>query len=198
MAGSEAHARLRLRVGVTGHRALSDERVIGDRVDDVLGRLRLIARASAGHVLLEVVSPLGEGADRIVAERVLADPTAILEVPLPLPAEEYEKDFGSDASRRHFHDLLARAARVWVVGGRDRIDAYERVGEYVVDSCDVLIAIWDGKPSRGLGGTAEIAQLAQSEEMPTYLISAEPPFAVQEERIPDRFEVLEDVEEFPV
>jgi hypothetical protein len=34
--------------------------------------------------------------------------------------------------------------------------------------------------------------------MPTFLISAEPPFAVQEERIPDRFEVLEDVEEFPV
>jgi hypothetical protein len=41
-----------------------------------------------------------------------------------------------------------------------RLDAYRRVGHYVVDHCDLLIAIWDGQPARGRGGTADIVQYA--------------------------------------
>jgi SMODS and SLOG-associating 2TM effector domain 1 len=197
MAGTAGRVPLRLRVGVTGHRALSDERAIGDRVDEALARLRaIVPSTSTTPVLFEVVSPLGEGADRIVAARVLADPTAILEVPLPLPSENYEEDFTSDDSRRLFHDLVARAERVWVVGGSDRIDAYRRVGEYVVDSCDVLIAVWDGRPSRGTGGTADILRLAREQEMPVFVISAEPPFVVREERMPPSFDLFDDVDRY--
>jgi len=40
------------------------------------------------------------------------------------------------------------------------------VGQYVVDHCDVLIAVWDGQPSRGRGGTAEIVQYALEQNRP--------------------------------
>ena len=45
-----------------------------------------------------------------------------------------------------------------------REKAYERVGRYVVDRCDVLIALWDGERSRGHGGTAEIVDYARGDE----------------------------------
>jgi hypothetical protein len=184
MEGSAGRVPLRIRVGVTGHRVLPDEPGISARVDEILARVqRMIPSTATTSVLYEVVSPLGEGADRIVAERVLRLPSAILEVPLPLPREDYEHDFGSEDSRRRFGALLERADRVWVVGGSDRIDSYREAGEYVVDSCDLLIAIWDGQPSRGMGGTRDIIESARRREMPVFVIDARPPFDVREERI---------------
>ncbi len=169
MASAVGRVPVRFRIGVTGHRALSDERAIAARVDEVLGRLRgTLPSTRATPVLFEVVSPLGEGADRIVAERVLQIPDAILEVPLPLTRADYERDFTSVDSRAGFDALLEQAERVWVVGDHDRLDAYRETGNYVVDSCDVLIAVWDGLPSRGPGGTAEVVDRAKDQAMPVY------------------------------
>jgi hypothetical protein len=47
-----------------------------------------------------------------------------------------------------------------------RFDAYAAVGRYVVDHCDVLIAVWDGKPSASRGGTAEIVRYALQQDRP--------------------------------
>jgi hypothetical protein len=184
LAGSEP---LRIRVGVNGNRVLPDEPAVAAAVDGILSRLVHLLPPPPTAVLFEVVSPLGEGADRIVAERVLRLPGAILEVPLPLPEDDYEQDFGSDASRRRFHELLDRASRVWVVGGSDRNDAYERAGVYVVESCDVLIAMWDRQPARGVGGTGDIVALARRRGMPAFVIDPRSPSQVTEERMPIAF-----------
>jgi hypothetical protein len=58
---------------------------------------------------LVVLSALAEGADRLVAQRVLTRANARLIVPLPLARDEYMQDFESDESKREFLDLLARA-----------------------------------------------------------------------------------------
>jgi hypothetical protein len=197
MAEDAGRVPLRLRIGVTGHRTLRDESTIGARIDDILSRVARIADAAPdAPVQYEVVSPLGEGADRLVTERILHEPSSILEVPLPLAPEDYAQDFGSEASRRRFDELLARADRSWVVGGPSRVDAYRAAGEYVVNSCDLLIAIWDGQPGRGRGGTEDILKMARNNQMPIYVIGAEPPFGIEEERVPTGFRVLEDVERF--
>ncbi len=196
MATAVGRTPVRLRVGVTGHRALPDEQSITVRVDEVLARLqRMLPSTPATPVVFEVVSPLGEGADRIVAERVLQVPQAILEVPLPLARSDYEQDFGSAGSRERFSSLLERAERVWVVG-RDRVDAYRETGIYVVDSCDVLIAIWDGQPSRGPGGTEDVLRLARRRGMPVFVIHTQAPFDVQEEQMPASFQMIQDVDRF--
>jgi hypothetical protein len=36
----------------------------------------------------------------------------------------------------------------------------------------MLVAIWDGTPSRGLGGTAEVVALAQESGIPVRIVSA--------------------------
>ena len=197
MATAVGRVPVRLRIGVTGHRSLPDEQAIAARVDEVLGRLqRMLPASPTTPVLFEVVSPLGEGADRIVAERVLRIPHAILEAPLPLTPADYERDFASADSRERFASLLERAERVWVVGDHDRLDAYRVTGNYVVDSCDVLIAVWDGLPSRGPGGTADVVDRAQDQGMPMFRIGSDPPFEIHDPPIPIASHLIEEIERF--
>jgi hypothetical protein len=147
-----------MRIGVSGHRHLRDHRVAIEMTHAVLGRL--LPQSTTAVV---VVSSLAEGADRLVAEVVLELPGASLEVILPLPADDFLDDFESAESREQFWTLLERASLVHVVDqppGESRPAAYERAGRELVDTCDVLIALWDGQASRGQGSTAEMIQYA--------------------------------------
>lgn len=147
----------RLRIGVTGHRAFDDHALVRDMTAHVLDRLL------ADGDPVTVVSSLAEGGDRLVAQMCLARPDSELHVVLPLPRDNYERDFASTESRNEFDALITRAVSVAVVDQRDgdsREDAYERAGHAVVDAADVLVALWDGSPARGQGGTAEIVQYA--------------------------------------
>jgi hypothetical protein len=47
-----------------------------------------------------------------------------------------------------------------------REEAYEATGLYVVEHSDVLIAVWDGRPARGRGGTASIVATAREQGLP--------------------------------
>jgi hypothetical protein len=151
---------------VTGHRRLPDEEALAEQVRRALQRTReLLPSSPYTPVLFTIISPLAEGADRLVAREVLKSEGADLEVPLPLPREEYLRDFQSDESKREFDALLSRAREVTELGpSESREKAYESVGHHVVDRCDVLIALWDGEPSRGQGGTAEIVEYARTRE----------------------------------
>lgn len=164
-----------VRVGVTGHRILADESVLSRSVDLVLKRIG----AQFPNSRLLLVSPLAEGADRLVAHRLLACPGTRLEVPLPLPHETYVEDFdwGPEERRRRsreeFHDLLGQAERVFELPpAPTRDEAYDRVGSYILDNCDVLIAVWDGEGAQGEGGTGDIVARARRRGLPLAWIHA--------------------------
>ena len=36
-------------------------------------------------------------------------------------------------------------------------EAYDAAEKWVAEHCDVLIAVWDGREARGLGGTADVS-----------------------------------------
>ena len=143
-------------MGVTGHRALADPARVEREVDAVLDRL-----VGGSGAALVVVSSLAEGADRLVARRVLARPGGRLVALLPLEPVDYIADFADVASVQEFTDLLAAADEEEVILGAPSDDwsreaAYERAGHAVLDRCDVLLALWDGEPGRGRGGTADL------------------------------------------
>jgi len=148
-----------IRVGVTGHRNVDDEA-------DVVRRLTAAVRAVRGDAPtsdVEIWSSLAEGADRLVAELVPAEAGGLVAV-LPLADDDYRDDFASAESGEQFDRLLALAHRVDIVGpdeGGTRDSAYERAGRTVVACCDVLLALWDGEPSRGRGGTAQMVDEAR-------------------------------------
>jgi hypothetical protein len=183
----------RIRIGVTGHRKLDDpvamqamvKKAIDAEVENFFPeeskqKIESVRRAGTTAISFRVLSPLAEGADRIVARTVLNYPGARLYVVLPLTLEDYLEEFATEQSRKEFGDLLGRCRKPVPLRTRrireDRHDpgdqaelrrqAYRQAGQYVVDHCDVLIAVWDGQPSRGRGGTAETIQYALDQNRP--------------------------------
>jgi hypothetical protein len=156
-----------IRVGVTGHRHLADPEAV--RRECIAAVVDLRRKRDAATV--EIWSSLAEGADRIAAHLVPAHAEQ-LSVVLPLDAVEYRRDFATDRSLTEFDELLAAAQHVEVTGPDPdehdidalRESAYERAGLAIVERCDVLLALWDGQPSRGRGGTAEIVEVARERE----------------------------------
>ena len=150
-------------VGVSGHRNLQDLEIVSNAVDEALREIL----AAFGDNSLQVISPLAEGADRLVAWRAMANYSVCLIVPLPLEMSDYMLDFNSRASRSEFSTLIAQADRVFELPEAEtREAAYLASGMYVLDHSDVLIAVWDGEPARGTGGTAEIVAEARRRGMP--------------------------------
>ena len=154
----------RLRVGVTGHRELRDVRELEKAVASVLDQVSDRFAPERTPVVFRAVSPIAEGADRLVARTVLKRPDADLIVLLPFPPERYLQDFATETSKAEFKSLFEQAVSHRVVTGEFRLsdeECYERIGRDVVDQTDVLIALWDGQPARGLGGTASILDFAR-------------------------------------
>lgn len=172
-----------IRIGVAGHRSLRDERLEAIRrgVRDAIALIKTDKRRRSRGEEQEAVilSSLAEGADRLVVEEVLETKEqgrgrGHLEVVLPFSDEEYVKDFNSPESRAEFYALLSLATSITVVGlVPTRDEAYERAGRYIVDHCDALIAIWDGREAAGRGGTGDVVTYAQKVHRPLLWINAD-------------------------
>jgi hypothetical protein len=178
-----------LRIGITGARSLLPEQLPRIRkqaneflldVREEVIRLALTPEAKAAYgnapeARLCVLSPLAEGADRLLAAAALEQGYS-LSCPLPFPRAEYENDFKSDDSKREFHSLLSRAdASVLELDGQRgeaQDQSYEAAGRYVVRNCDILVAIWDGQPGKGFGGTTDIVRFAANHGPPVLWIHA--------------------------
>lgn len=150
-------------VGVSGHRDLIDLEAVSNAVDEALGEIL----TAYGDNPLQVISPLVEGADRVVVWRAMANYSVHLVVPLPMEMSDYMLDFKSISSKAEFMTLLEQADQVIELPAEDTREAcYLAAGMYTLDHSDVLIAVWDGAPARGIGGTAEIVAEARRRGMP--------------------------------
>jgi hypothetical protein len=161
-------------VGITGHRheALPPEylpRLPGQLRDALRMLMRGAATVQAGaadcfaagepHFVF--VSALADGADQIAAETAL-ELGFSLQAVLPFARDDYRRDFNRPEAATRYDSLLGKAERVLELpGARDQEpEAYMMAGRATVAHCDVLIAVWDGLPARGRGGTAEVVELA--------------------------------------
>ena len=116
-------------------------------------------------------SSVAIGADTLFAESWLS-----LGLPWMALLPRAEKDFKTDFTESDWartSALLRRAARVQSLSGikeAERDLAYLECGLLVVEEADVVIAVWDRKPSRGVGGTADIVANARNLAKPLVLI----------------------------
>jgi hypothetical protein len=144
--------------------------VLRERVRDVLQRIEEAGRALlAGEPgcftdtqpRLQFVSPIADGADQVAAE-VALELGWELHAILPFERAAYRASLANHGARERFDELLSRAACLLELPGDPDhgLDAYVMTGRATVAHCDMLIAIWDGLPPRGRGGTGEVVQLA--------------------------------------
>jgi hypothetical protein len=165
-------------VAVTGHRDLVATEIPGirTRVRECLTSLR----TDYPGRIIAVMSPLAEGADRLVAEEALALGMP-LTVVLPMPRAMYEQDFPTQESRDQFAALCAAAVDLFELPlapgsteaaisepGPGRSRQYAAAGVFVCAHCHVLLALWDGKESDQLGGTSQVVRFHHHDYMPGY------------------------------
>ena len=176
-----------LTVGVTGHRlrALANGRraAIADQIALALELIEREARAlfnreaglfAAAPPTLTLVSPLADGADQMAAEAGLARGWRLQTV-LPFDRATYAGDFDGAEAAARFNALLERSDCVLELPGDpdDDAEAYMAAGRATIAHCDLLIAVWDGRPPRGRGGTAEVVHLAVAQGTPVIHIPAD-------------------------
>ncbi len=171
--------RLPLVIGVTGHRDLRDEDLARLEVEvaNVIARLRLDYLGPDDETPIIVLSALAEGADRLVARVALAQGARLI-APLPLPREEYLRDFEpglKPGNVAEFDALLAQAIAAPVMpfthgnsleavrtNSKKRAEQYRAVGLFIIQHCNVLLAIWDGdETNMAVGGTAEVVKFTR-------------------------------------
>src|SRR5215467_7881644 len=157
-------------IGVTSHRDL-----VGAELEPIRGRIRTLFEHLSGEfpeMPLVVLSSLAEGGDQLVAEEALEAGVRLIAA-LPMARAEYARDFSDVAARARFESLCDAADTIIEVPhlpgstlgvgadspeGHARDVHYAEAGVYVSDHCHLLLAIWDGKPSASLGGTAQIVR----------------------------------------
>ncbi|WP_438481253.1 hypothetical protein [Oleiharenicola lentus] len=153
-------------IGFTGHRQVDHPEKTVAIVASTLAELQ---RESPGNWV--ALSSVAAGSDQVFAREAKKAGLG-WHVVLPLPRAEFAKDFTS-TEWTAVEELLGQAEHVRVIqenGTRD--DAYLDCGMEVVNGSDVLLALWDGKPARGRGGTADIIHYARALGRPLILIDA--------------------------
>lgn len=165
-------------VGFAGHRHLEQPAVVAAALDRVLSALTTQARAAGGRV--ELYGSAASGAD-VLFHEVAARQQLPVRVVLPLPPLEFQKDFSPDDWVRA-SSCLDRAASIHVAtSNATRPDCYVDANYELLGGSDALVAVWDGEPARGAGGTAELVEQARGAGLP--LVIVRPDGSVLEERL---------------
>ena len=159
-------------VGFSGHRHLADVLGPARAIMEAVSELR---REAPGDWI--GLSSVAAGSDQLFVQQIL-DLGLSWHAILPLPRAQFQDDFSAD-SWAVAEGFLARADHVRVIGeSLSREDGYLDCGMETVNDADVLIALWDGLPARGKGGTAEVVEYATALGKPVLIIDAKT-FAVR-------------------
>jgi len=138
------------RIGITGHQRLpspADWPWVKEAIETILSSV-------AGDLM--GFTSLALGADQLFADLVLKRGGSLTVI---VPFAEYETKFAEGTDRDSYKRLLAKADTVEVLqsAGSNR-EAYFKAGKQVANRSELLIAVWDGRPAAGLGGTAGVVE----------------------------------------
>ncbi|TDD42588.1 hypothetical protein [Saccharopolyspora elongata] len=148
-------------IGITGHSNLPAASV-------PLVREALAAALSVYREGLAGVTCLARGADQIFARAVL-DVGGSFEV--VLPAADYRERKVKPDNAAEFDELIGKASQVRTMPfDESNRDAYMAASEHVLGSVDAMLAVWDGRPSGGYGGTGDVVQAARERGIPVTVV----------------------------
>jgi hypothetical protein len=143
-------------IGFTGHQALSPATIDATRAE--LTQILL----SKGRIL--GLTSLASGSDQIFAECVRVSGNQYMVI---VPCRNYESSFSDPSDLVRYRELLLHAAEILELSFLEPSEeAFWAAGKHIADMADSLLAVWDGKPSAGLGGTADVVEYAKKQKKP--------------------------------
>lgn len=146
-------------IGFTGHRNLADQEAATQSISAALDGL------TARFGSISAISSLAKGSDAAFV-RELVKRKIPFRLVLPFPKKRFMADF-EPKDWQDVEPLLAQAFHVEEVTGTESDkEAYMDTGIRIVDLADVIIAVWDGQPADGLGGTGDVVSYARALHKP--------------------------------
>lgn len=157
----QGHPSAHLVIGWTGHRNLNNAGIVEEALEVAIGTLLKGQRFKSGKdAVVSGYGSLAIGADLSVT-KILQDRGVPYDLILPTTTDESDEI-----------DRMIQGAR-----SENRVQPmaeqnleYRQLTNEIVDACDVLVAVWDGRPARGPGGTAEVVGLARSIGKPVIVV----------------------------
>lgn len=140
-------------IGVTGHQRLEDPAAW----EWVRAALNDILEEHPGAV---GISSLAIGADQLFAESVLSHNMKLISV---IPCLEYVDTFDQTAVAMYKSLLSSATEKIQLSFIAPSEKAFYAAGKKIADLADILVAIWDGQPAKGLGGTGDIVKYAEEQ-----------------------------------
>lgn len=148
------------RIGFTGHQGLDS------RSEDLI-ELALREKVQAAAPITGICS-LAEGSDQIFAREVLSTHGSLIVI---VPCRGYAQTFVDDRALEEFNTLLSKAQSVIELDFPEPSEqAFWAAGKRVVAEAEQVMAVWDGKPAGGLGGTADVVAFAREEGKPVTVV----------------------------
>lgn len=139
-----------MRIGISGHQCAPAP--VWESIE-----VTLRARLNGQERPVVGVSALAAGADQLFARLILA---AGHDLEVVVPCDGYDSTF--DDGGATFRSLLVRATKVrHLPFPEPSEEAFFAAGKAVVDGSDLVLAVWDGKAAKGLGGTADVVAYAK-------------------------------------
>ncbi|MGE5352285.1 MAG: hypothetical protein ACM3MK_03990 [Chitinophagales bacterium] len=139
-----------MKVGITGHQDLID--------DDHQTWVKVSLKETIEKLRPEMgLTCLAKGADQIFANLILVYRIQLLSI---IPCENYDTTFDEHHLTQYL-DLLKKSNIVYKMPFQfPSQEAFYEAGKELVNRVDILIAVWNGMKSQGLGGTADIVHYA--------------------------------------
>lgn len=148
-------------IGITGHQNLgtpANVRWVRTQLKNAV-RINSITRG---------ITSLAVGTDQLFASLLLQ-----LKVPYTVivPSRDYERTFDHRTVLR-YKALLNAADEIQELGYPEPSErAFLDAGKAIVDDSNLLIAVWNGLPAKGLGGTADVVNYARRRSRPVIHIN---------------------------
>lgn len=139
-----------MKVGITGHQNLgADKEWVNEKLEEVIKKYNV----KKGFTCLAV------GADQLYAELLRKNNISYVVV---IPSRNYEKTFNNKEGLNKYLELMGSAEEVIQLPFNmpEEISFYE-AGKKIVDSTDLIFAVWNGNKAQGLGGTGDIVEYAR-------------------------------------
>ncbi|WP_433352368.1 hypothetical protein ACQP25_04600 [Microtetraspora malaysiensis] len=148
-----------LRIAISGHRGLPQATAALVEVE--------LKRALDDATDVIGLSCLADGADQVFA-RAVVEAGGRLEV--VVPAQKYREGLPLEAWSE-YDALISQADRVHQLDFVESTsEAHMAASMFMLDQADQLFAVWDGKPARGFGGTADVVAEARGRGMAVRVI----------------------------